>query len=56
MVNQGVLYYLDQLKTLTQELIKNDDIYNEMIEKKKKYISSSSAKDLVDFIKNKYEN
>ena len=38
------------------KLLNNDDIYNEMIENQKKYISSSSAKDLVDFIKNKYEN
>ena len=33
---------------------KNDDEYNKMIESQKKYISSSSAKDLVEFIKNKY--
>ena len=35
-------------------LLKNEDVYNKMIESQKKYISSSSAADLVEFIKNKY--
>lgn len=35
-------------------LLENDKIYNEMVENQKKYISSSSAKDLVDLIKKKY--
>ncbi len=36
-------------------ILSNDDgIYNKMIENQKKYISKNSAKDLVDFIKNKY--
>ena len=35
-------------------LLKNNDVYNKMIESQNKYISSSSAEDLVEFIKNKY--
>ena len=35
-------------------LLKNDNIYDDMIKNQEKYISSNSAKELVDFVKNNY--
>ena len=46
----------DEIIDYVNILLENDKIYNEMVENQKKYIPSGSAKDLVDFIKNKYEN
>jgi len=46
----------EEIINYVNKLLKNDDIYNKMIESQKEYISTSSAKDLVEFIRNKYEN
>lgn len=44
----------EEIIEYTNKLLNNDDIYRKMIENQKKYISSNSAKDLVNFIKNNY--
>ncbi len=44
----------EEIIDYVNKLLNSNDKYNEMIESQKKYISSSSAKDLVEFIKNKY--
>ena len=47
-------YGVDKKKEWIKSKLKDDNIYDDMIKNQEKYISSNSAKELVDFVKNNY--